>query len=358
MLKRLSQLLASARVHTTVVASIFAVCCGIANTAAAIPFSEISQLVFFGDSLTDSGYNDNWSFPTPLPVGKAPTFTTYGGYVWAQYVARDIKGVTLPIYPGPNPPDTITNNSEYPVPGFVSGTLTGGFDYAAAGSTTAASGFNETWAPALATQVLFYESTHGNTADAKAIYFIWSGANDILKVLTAPTFPTQLQLLITASSAATNIASQAAILASRGATRIVVVTLPNLGLTPLINSLAASNPTLPAQMQSLSFTFNSMMNTALGGVVSRYGVKILIVDSYDLLDNIALSVAAGQPYTIAGQSFKFVNATSPACSTVSQAIYCPSTAPTNYVFADSLHPTDMAHRVLSLQVEQQIAAWS
>lgn len=357
MLKKLSQLLASARVHTTVVASVFAVCCGIANTAAALPFNQISQLVFFGDSLTDSGYNNNWSFPTPLPVGKAPTFTTYGGYVWAQYVARDIKGVTLPVYPGPNPPDTITNNSEYPVPGFVSGTLTG-FDYAAAGSTTAAAGFNETWAPSLASQVSFYESTHGNVADAKAVYFIWSGANDILTVLTGATFPTQLQLLITANTAATNIASQAALLASRGATRIVVVTLPNLGLTPLINGLAVSNPTLPAQMQSLSFTFNSMLNQALGGVVARYGMNILMVDSYDLLDNIALAVAAGQPYTVAGQSFTFVNATSPACAGVSQAIYCPSTAPTNYVFADSLHPTDMAHRVLSLQVEQQIAAWA
>ncbi len=357
MLKKISQLLASAKVHTTLVASVFALCCGLVSTAEAIPFNQISQLVFFGDSLTDSGYNNIWSFPTPLPVGKAPTFTTYGGYVWAQYVARDIKGVALPVYPGPTPADTITNNSEYAVPGFVTGTLTG-FDYAAAGSTTAAAGFNETWAPALATQVLFYESTHGNVADANAIYFIWSGANDILTVLTGATFPSQLQLLITASTAANNIASQAAVLASRGASRIVVVTLPNLGLTPLINALAASNPTLPSQMQSLSFTFNSMLNTALGQVVARYGVKILIVDSYDLLDNIAIATAAGQPYNIAGQSFQFVNATSPACATVSQAIYCPSSAPSGYVFADSLHPTDMAHHILALQVEQQIAAWS
>jgi outer membrane lipase/esterase len=339
-------------------ASAVALCCGLANTAEAISFGQISQLYFFGDSLTDSGYNDLWAFPTPLPVGKAPTFTTFGGYTWAQYLARDIKAFTLPIYPGPAPADKITNNSIYPVPGFVSGTLTG-INYAAGGSTTNSTGFNETWAPSLHQQVSKYLATAGGVADPNAVYFLWSGANDILTLIAGggPT-PTQLQLLQAASTAATNIGNEAARLSAAGAKRIVVMSLPNIGLTPLIGLLSGSSPTLPATMKNLTFTFNSMLNTQLGKVISQYNTKILYISVYDLLDNVILATQAGQSYVVAGQSFKFVNYTSPACAAASSAIYCPSSAPTNYVFADVLHPSDMAHRVLSLYVETQMSNWS
>lgn len=335
------------------------------NTANALAFSQISQVYFFGDSLTDSGFNNLWTTeghpPTvpPLPTGKAPTFTTYGGYTWSQYIARDIKGFTLPIYPGPVPADTITNNAIYPVPGFASGTLRG-IDYAAGGSTTNSIGVVETWAPSLHQQVAYFLATSGPTLDPNALYFIWSGANDILALLfAAPPLPTQLQLLTAAQNAAINIANEVALLTSRGARRFVVMSLPNLGTTPLVTGLARTTgiSTLPASMQTLAFTFNSMLNTALGRVIGQYHPKILYFDTYTLLDNVILATRAGQPYTVAGQSFRFVNYTSPACSEAPSAIYCYPGAPTNYVFADSLHPSDQSHRVLSLSVETAILNW-
>jgi outer membrane lipase/esterase len=84
----------------------------------------------------------------------------------------------------------------------------------------------------------------------------------------------------------------------------------------------------------------------------------LYVDVYDLLNNVILATQAGKSYVVAGQTFTFANYTTPACAAASSAIYCPSTAPTNYVFADVIHPSDMAHRVLSLQVETQLQNWS
>jgi outer membrane lipase/esterase len=349
MLKKLMAIVAGATV----------ISCGLPGVAQAIPFSSISQVYFFGDSLTDSGFNDLWTFPAPLPTGKAPTFTTFGGYTWAQYVARDIKGFMLPVYPGPTPPDKITNNSIEVVPFFVSGTLNG-IDYACGGSTTNSTGLGETWAPSLHKQVTYYLSKSGGTADPRAVYFIWSGANDILTLLSGATLPTELQLLMTAQTAAINIANDAALLSSKGAKRIVVVTLPNLGITPLITGTAAELhlPGLPGELKTITFTFNSMLNQELGRVVSKYGTKIILIDSYTLLDNVILATKAGKPYVVAGQSFKFVNYTSPACSTVTTSIYCPSTAPQGYVFADTLHPTNEAHRVLSLQVEEQIKSWA
>lgn len=349
MLKKLSQTIARV---APILAGAAILNCGLATTADAIPFSQISQVYFFGDSLTDSGFNDE--FPG-LPAGKAPTFTTFGGYTWSQYIARDVKGFGLPVYPGPSPADTITNNSIYPVAGFVSGTLTG-VDYAAAGSTTNSTGFNETWAPSLHQQVGYYLS--GHAVDPNAVYFLWSGANDFLSILTIP-FPTQLQLLTTANNAAINIANEVSRLSAAGAKRIVVLSLPNLGYVPLITGLASTFnvPTLPASMQTVTFTFNSMLNTQLGKVIAQYGVKVLYVDVYNLLNNVILATQAGNPYVVSGQSFKFVNYTSPACSTVASAIQCPSTAPNNYIFADVVHPTGMAHRLLSLQVEALIQNW-
>lgn len=349
MLKRLKQYMICV-VMTMVV-------CGIMNTASAIPFQSISQLIFFGDSLTDSGFNDLWPIigipGQPLPFGKAPTFTTYGGYTWSQYIAHDIKGFPLPVYPGPTIPDRITNNAIYPVPGFVSATLHG-IDFAAAGSTTNSTGFAETWAPSLHQQVLFYLSTipPGQSLDPNAVYFVWEGANDFLTLIFGPTIPTQLQLLQTAYQAASNIASDIALLAQHGARRVVVLSLPNFALAPFAVQLPNR-----AALKDISFTFNSMLNTQLGRVIHAFGTKILYVDVYTLLENVVSATAAGKPYVVAGQSFQFVNYNMPACGAVRSAIYCPPGTPTGYIFADQLHPTDMTHRVLALTVETLLLSW-
>lgn len=353
-----------ARMGITVLASacIFG---GLSNTAQAIPFDQINQIYFFGDSLTDSGYNDLWYVEDPTtPLGKAPTFTTYGGYIWSQYLARDIKGFVLPVYNTgsrvPNPPDTITNNTtscQSACP--VTHTLTG-IDYAAGGSTTNGPGNDLTYAPSLVQQVSNYLASAPQQLDPNNIYFIWAGANDLLILLNSG-FPTELQLLVAANLAAINIANEVAALSARGAKRVVVLSLPNIGYTPLIGAYSAQFPTLPGMMKTISFTFNSFLNQQLGGVVKQYGTKILYFDVYDLLDNVIAATQAGQPYVEAGQSFMFTNYTTEACGFISpgnpvSAINCayPSDG---HIFADDLHPTDMAHQLLSLAVEQSILNW-
>lgn len=330
--------------------------CG-SMSAQALNFSQIDNIYFFGDSLTDSGFNDN--YPTGY-AGKAPTFTTYGGYIYSQYLARDIKGFVLPIYPGPVPADTITNNQVFFGAGdpLVSGTKAG-IDYAAGGSTTNSTG-NGIPAPSLLQQINFYLATAPERLDPRNLYFIWSGANDLLVLLNNPTLPTQLQLLTAANTAANNIGTAVSELSARGARRIVVMSLPNIGFTPLIQEAAAARnlPTLPADMKTISFAFNSMLNTQLGRVIKRYGTSVLYVDVYDMLDAVIAATKAGRPYVVAGQSFQFVNYNSPACGLGVSALNCPPGTPQGYIFADTLHPTDMAHRVLSLQIEQLILAWN
>jgi outer membrane lipase/esterase len=326
----------------------FTILC-LSSQAQALKFSEINQIVFFGDSLTDSGFNDL------LPLGpKAPTFTTLGGYIYSQYLANYIKGTPLPVYPGPVPPDTITNNQIYPYPTdpFVSGTKAG-FDYAAGGSTTNGPG-NGLQAPSLIEQVNFYLAHAPQTLDPRNVYFVFSGANDFLTLLNNPN-TTELQFLQTANLASMNIGRAVASLAQRGARRFVVMSLPNIGFTPRIDALSSAFPTLPAMLKIVTFTFNSMLNTQLGVVIKNYGVKILYFDTFDLLDNVIIATKNGHTYYAGGEPFKFTNYNMAVCPE-SSALLCSSTSK-GHIFADDIHPTGLAHRLLSLEIREAILAW-
>lgn len=358
-------------------------CWGTTYTAHAIPLSQISQVYFFGDSLTDGGFNDY--YPTPA-AGKAPTFTTYGGFTWAQYIAKDIKGLPLPdasqypympVNPPYHPNDLITNNTT-PVnaalcPGNVcpvSGLLTG-INYACGGSTTNSTGNGIVWAPSLHGQISQFLNTHP-VVDPNAVYFIWSGANDILEVFSNSSTSPMLQILLlnAASTAANNIASEVARLSARGAKRIVVISLPNIGYTPLINDLVNSQlapVSLYALMKTITFSFNSMLNQKLGEVIAQYGTKILYVDVYTLLDNVILASSSGRAYIVGGEPFYFTNYTAPVCGYIVPPApfvvpkYVPAldcnVGPNGYLFADDIHPTGTTHRLVSLYVEQQIGQW-
>jgi outer membrane lipase/esterase len=337
----------------------------VANALFAIPFRHISQVYFFGDSLTDSGFNNNFTNANGFP-NKAPTFTTYQGYTWAQYVARDIKGYPLPPPTGPfpvsNQVDKITNNTtpmifnsfNYVIPNLT------GIDYAAGGSRTNANpGVTFTWAPSLHQQIQHYLSTAPLRLDPRALYFIWSGANDILAALERQPMPTQIQLIQVADTTTTEIANEVASLIARGATRIVVLSLPNLASSPFVNGLAIvlRDRTIPARMKNLSFIFNSLLNQKLGVLMKYSFANILYFDTYTALDGVIDNARAGRPTIVSGQAFYFVNTTTPVCGVNVSAIMCPNTS-LGHVFADAVHPTDETHRILSLEIERRIRLWA
>ncbi|CAM2923744.1 lysophospholipase A [Legionella steigerwaltii] len=369
MLAKIRKMILHAKTRMTVLVGMFSLCCTLPNIAQAVPFSEISQVVFFGDSLTDSGFNNTFTTAAGIP-DKAPTFTTFNGYTWAQYVANDILGVPLlppgTLFPALN--DKMTNNT---TPLFMDPTkppfpppvlLPNGFNYAAGGARTAeepgVSIFY--WAPSVARQVTNYLSTAPQKLDPKAMYFIWSGANDILFGIQEQLNPIAFMQLIDVTT--TQIKEQVEALAERGAQRIVVLSLPNIGVTPFINGLAVTigDPTLPGNIKNLSYMFDSLLKQKLGTVSKRYKkhheVKILYFDTYTALDNLISNAEAGEPTVVSGIPFLFENVTSPVC-TAPIAILCQQTS-NNFLFADGVHPTDMAHRALSLEVENQIRQWA
>src|SRR5690606_23409687 len=119
-----------------------------------------TQTVFFGDSLTDSGFSRPCLVQTQGPTaGLVGQFTTNPGLVWAQFLA-DYYGTDA------SPAWGLTTT------GIAPGT---GSNYAAGGATfNAGAGFPPTpptqFAPTIPTQVAAYLAGTGGQADPGALY--------------------------------------------------------------------------------------------------------------------------------------------------------------------------------------------
>lgn len=355
---KLAKKISEAKIQALCMASAGLLACALSGTAQALPLKHSGQFYFFGDSFTDSGFNN---FFPGRPAGKAPTFTTYGGHIWSQYLAHDLKGYPYPDYNNPPAVDKITNNttplSPHQGPAPVFPNLTG-IDYAAGNSTTNAGGFVLAWAPSLHAQIENFLTTPCIEVDPDDVVFIWAGTYDLLAALTSSPNPTELDLLKAADTATRNIAKEVVLLTTKGYKNVVVVNLPNLGYTPLINGIAAQtqNPDLPGSIQTLTFTFNSMLNQRLGEVIASYGTHLLYVDAYDLLDNVVTAIKAEKPYIFNGKPFIFSNYQTPSCGAVT-SIRCPAGTPKDYVYADTLNFTGRFHRLLARVVEHQLKGW-
>ncbi len=303
---------------------------GAALFAAASPAlagGPYTQTVFFGDSLTDGGF-----FDPLLPLAVRPVtgqFTTNPGFVWAQWVA-DYYGTGA----GPN------------------GNGQTGTNYAAGGARGGALvGFNTTGPlgpiPSLTTQMNSYLTTNGGRADPSALYTVWGGMGDV-HLVTDFGFPVVPNLT-------NSIASEVGIvstLQNAGARYIVVVNVPDLGVTPAFRALG---PTAQAEATALSTLYNSSLFSAL----ASNNLRVIPVDAFKFMDEIVANPGA----------FGFTNFTGTACEpqitanslTCGPANLIDPTAPDTYVFADGLNPTTGTHKMLSqlvlsaLEAPRQIA---
>ena len=283
-----------------------------ASAALALPAAAAgpySQTVFFGDSLTDSGF-----FRPLLPASvRAVTgqFTTNPGFVWSQYLA-DFYGTSA----APN------------------GNGQTGTNYAAGGARV---GVNSTGAlgpiPSLATQVNNYLTANGGRADSHALYTVWGGANDLFAITSGGADPTT-----TIANAVTAQIGIVGTLQNAGARYILVPTIPDLGVTP---GFRAQGPAAQASGTALTQSYNSAL---FGGLASN-NLHVIPVDTFTLIREITANPAA----------YGFGNITGTACQPqiTANSLTCNPTslvspdAPNTYLFADGVHPTSRAHQMLS-----------
>lgn len=260
--------------------------------------------VFFGDSLTDSGL-----YAPFLPPG-AGRFTTNPGPVWAEVFAAQHGWNGAPV-------------------------TQGGSNFAAGGArVTQLPGIPPSPptdnAPPLRTQISNYLAMNGGVAQTNSLHFVWAGANDIFFIAPTPAAATAY-LQQTTAEAAVEIGR----LAAAGARYIVVMNVPDIGATPFGQSQGAAGA---AGLTQLSSGYNNL----LFGSLAAGGVQVLALDTFSLLREIQADP----------QRYGFTNASLPACG-ATPSLLCTEAnliapgASETFVFADGVHPTTGAHRVIA-----------
>ena len=280
-----------------------------AVAAPALAAGPYSQTVFFGDSLTDGGF-----FRPLLPASVRPVtgqFTTNPGLVWSQYLADFYGTGAVPNGNGQT-----------------------GTNYAAGGARV---GINSTGAlgpiPSLATQVNNYLVANGGRADSRALFTVWGGANDLFAITNAGA-----PAATTIASAVTSEIGIVTQLRNAGAKYILVATVPDLGLTP---AFRAQGPAVQATGTALTTSYNTSL---FSGLASR-GLRVIPLDTFNLLREITAAPAAYGFSNIAGTACQpQITANSLTCNPSS---YVTPDAPNTYLFADGVHPTSRAHQIVS-----------
>jgi outer membrane lipase/esterase len=313
--------------------SLLAAALAIAAVPAFAQETPFSQTIFFGDSLTDAGFYQPVLVATNGPqAATVARFTTNPGLVWAEFLA-DFYGTNA------TPAWQLT-------PTGVVGA--GGDNYAAGGATVVPGpGFPPSpptvFAPSITDQVNAYLASSGGQADPNALYTVWGGANDLFFNINGAT--TQEQFLGAAGAQVALIGA----LESAGARYVLVPTLPDVGLTPFGLSQGAAGS---AGLTQLSAGYNA---TLFGGLQAA-GLRVIPLDVFDFLHEITADPA----------TYGFSNVTTPACGATpslgcNPANFVDPNAAQTYAFADGVHPTTSAHRLLAdyaisvLEAPNQIA---
>jgi outer membrane lipase/esterase len=266
--------------------------------------AQFSNTYIFGDSLSDAGV-------------FGARFTTNPGLTAPMYVGQNWGITSTPF---------TSNGNDYAIGGARVNTPQGNLPPGLPDLSVTA-------------QVNLFVSK--GPLDRNALYQIQGGANDIFQL--APQYATNPTLVQAGvAQAALDLAAAAGKLKAAGAQYVVVQNLPDIGRTPLA---ASQGPQGQALFNGLSTLFNSTLNAAIGAA----GLQVIQFDAFKLATETSSNPAI----------FGFVNATTPACTTLSSLQCTPSTlvapnANLNYVFADGVHPTTGATLVLSQAIESMI----
>ncbi len=292
-----------------------AVALAAAATAPAFADDTFSRTVFFGDSLTDSGYFRPVIVRTIGPSGAIlGRFTTNPNLVWSERVA-----------------------DRYGTRADANGNGQTGDNYAAGGARVGVDTVGGLGPiPSLVTQANRYLAANGGRADPNALYTVWGGANDLFAVQANPA---QAQQII--GAAVTAQVGLVGTLQGAGARYVLVPSIPDIGLTP---GSRAGGAVGMAQGTALANTYN----TALYAGLASQNLRVIPVDTFHFLQEVVANPSL----------YGFANVTSPACRVQpapagDSSLFCnpnsfvtPSAADT-YLFADGVHPASRAHEMIA-----------
>ncbi len=265
----------------------------------------ISEMVFFGDSLSDVGNISSWS------LGFVP-----GSAYWNGRFSN-----------GPVFPELLS--AQWGL-GSLASSTDGGNNYAYGGAQTSGTGGLNGWLiDDLDEQIDHFLANR--TADPEALFVVLAGLNDFLN-----------SSQVNVSVPVANIADDLTRLHAAGARQMLVINLPRLGDTPRFNDSAS----LANTMNGRTDDFNRQLAIALGGLSESLSDISLI--QYDL-------AALFQEVLSNSTQYGFTNVTDPAAPGLDVGDFFYSSgnvvsSPENYLFWDEIHPTTTAHAILAEEI--------
>jgi outer membrane lipase/esterase len=368
---------------TALAAAAFLAGCGGNEAGNQAPRVAFTQMVNFGDSLSDVGTYDVGVVKLQggghfSVNGKGATGLLYIN--WTEFLAAQLQltqpcaaetGLTpvagaVPIIGDETP--TFHDTGAAPCLSYAQGgsrvTLQPGPGNAAlfnpSDPTTAGNALGALTIP-VHDQIQNYLTNVSPTFSPTALVTVLAGANDMF--IQVATFQAEVAAgedPTTAGGAAVQAMMTAAddlaadvntMILGNGATHVIVVNIPDASLTPSAISSGASGQ---AFVKQLVTAFNTELAAKL-----QAGPSLLLVDAFTTSEDQATNMA----------QFGLTNVTTPVCTSsssllctvntlipaVTPAASAPATGANTYEYADSVHPTPYGYRLLSELVGEQMA---
>lgn len=276
---------------------------------------QYSQLVVFGDSLSDPGNAFVLTGEASLPpydfIPSAPYargghhFTN--GETWVEKLAKELHRNTGPAFRT----DKAFAN------------------YAVGGSRA-----RQVGPVHMTVQVGLFLMNSGTQVANDALYTIFMGGNDLrdaVEVLaTDPSGITSFEII---DSALTAIYDNMFILAALGATDFLVINGPDLSLVPAV---LIQDPVVQVTAKYFSSYFNVQLAAKLSDLMDMFPITVKTVDVFTLFNTV---VAAPQAF-----GFEIVDQSCITPGVVKQAVCFK---PDSYLFWDGIHPTRAGHQVIA-----------
>ena len=164
--------------------------------------------------------------------------------------------------------------------------------------------------------------------DSKGLYTVWTGANDLFAVVKD--VPNASNII---SAAVSDEVATVKKLHDNGANYIVVPNIPDVGLTPNF---------VGTPLATFGTGLVNQYNEALYSGVKNTGANVIPLDTFSLVQQVAANPTA----------YGFSNVTDKACKNTS-SVECGRAdldkpgAENSYFFADGVHPTGRAHRMIA-----------
>ncbi len=304
--------------YQKITTSLFLLLTFASGLAQALPYSS---LVVFGDSLADSGNNavviDTQIAPpgtppgtlrTPTPIISSAFIPTFpyasnrysNGPVWVEQFAAKLGLSVLP-------------------------SVLGGTNYAFGGARTGPSGSSFPFS--LTDQVQLFLGDSGGSAAGEALYVVAGGGNnarDAVQVAADGGDPTAI-----IEAYVNDIATMLTQLSGAGAKNILLVNVPNIGLTPAIQTIS---PAGAAGATAIAAGMNAALNGVLTGLLPALSSDVKVFDFFTAFTQVVAAPSA----------FGLTDVTS-SCAFSPACIANPETT----LFWDGIHPTTAGHSLVA-----------